>query len=195
VLGNLFFLQNILVNCFGTNGPIWSLANEFWYYILFPLALIAVWRHARWAHRLVCVALFVAIAWFVRSTILVVFPIWIAGAALFKVAPPRFTPRIGRCLRIGASLVYLAIFLALGRLHEVPNLFSDYVLAAITFFFLWVMLSAEERAVPEARSVRASRGEISRVRRGSSAPIAPACGDASTGDGQGGPGIHQRESC
>ena len=34
--GNAFFLQTILVPCFGTNGPLWSLANEFWYYLLFP---------------------------------------------------------------------------------------------------------------------------------------------------------------
>ena len=38
-LGNAFFLQTISVNCFGTNGPLWSLANEFWYYLLFPLVL------------------------------------------------------------------------------------------------------------------------------------------------------------
>ena len=38
-LGNIFFLQTISVNCFGTNSPLWSLANEFWYYLLFPLLL------------------------------------------------------------------------------------------------------------------------------------------------------------
>ena len=40
-LGNLFFLQTILCPTFGSNGPLWSLANEFWYYILFPVALAA----------------------------------------------------------------------------------------------------------------------------------------------------------
>lgn len=38
-LGNIAFLQTVLVPCFGTNGPLWSLANEFWYYLLFPLLL------------------------------------------------------------------------------------------------------------------------------------------------------------
>jgi peptidoglycan/LPS O-acetylase OafA/YrhL len=37
-LGNLGFLQTIVVPSFGSNTPLWSLANEFWYYILFPLA-------------------------------------------------------------------------------------------------------------------------------------------------------------
>ena len=35
-LGNAAFLQRILVPELGTNGPLWSLANEFWYYLLFP---------------------------------------------------------------------------------------------------------------------------------------------------------------
>ncbi len=33
-------LQGIYFNFFGTNGPLWSLACEFWYYITFPLLLI-----------------------------------------------------------------------------------------------------------------------------------------------------------
>lgn len=36
---NLAFLQTIACPAFGTNGPLWSLANEFWYYILWPLLL------------------------------------------------------------------------------------------------------------------------------------------------------------
>ena len=32
-------LQGVLFDYFGTNGPMWSLACEFWYYILFPLLL------------------------------------------------------------------------------------------------------------------------------------------------------------
>ncbi len=41
-LGNVAFLQTIVVPVFGTNGPLWSLANEFWYYVLFPLVVIGV---------------------------------------------------------------------------------------------------------------------------------------------------------
>lgn len=40
-LGNLLFVQTILTPVFGTNGPLWSLSNEFWYYILFPLCVAA----------------------------------------------------------------------------------------------------------------------------------------------------------
>ena len=37
VVGNIFFLQRIFVATAGTNNALWSLANEFWYYLTFPL--------------------------------------------------------------------------------------------------------------------------------------------------------------
>ena len=40
-LGNLLFLQTLVVPVFGTNTPLWSLANESWYYLWFPLAASA----------------------------------------------------------------------------------------------------------------------------------------------------------
>jgi peptidoglycan/LPS O-acetylase OafA/YrhL len=42
-LVNAFFLQTIAGPPFGSNGPLWSLAYEWWYYILFPLVLAALW--------------------------------------------------------------------------------------------------------------------------------------------------------
>ena len=44
-LGNLFFLQSIVSPVFGSNTPLWSLSYEFWYYILFPVLILAT---ARW---------------------------------------------------------------------------------------------------------------------------------------------------
>jgi len=48
--GSLFFtsllnLQGIYFEFFGTNGPLWSLACEFWYYITFPLLLMLFAKH------------------------------------------------------------------------------------------------------------------------------------------------------
>jgi peptidoglycan/LPS O-acetylase OafA/YrhL len=44
LLGNLAFLQTIAVAPWGSNGPLWSLAFEFWYYIWFPALAILVCR-------------------------------------------------------------------------------------------------------------------------------------------------------
>ncbi|MGV6852790.1 MAG: acyltransferase family protein [bacterium] len=39
--GNMFFLQTIYVPVFSINGPLWSLSNEFWYYLMFPAIYLA----------------------------------------------------------------------------------------------------------------------------------------------------------
>lgn len=52
--GNLAFLNTITVPSYGTNGPLWTLACEFWYYVLFPLAARAVGlvgRRDEWVRR------------------------------------------------------------------------------------------------------------------------------------------------
>lgn len=36
LLGNLLFLQTKITQEFGSNGPLWSLFSEFWYYVLVP---------------------------------------------------------------------------------------------------------------------------------------------------------------
>lgn len=38
--GNLGFLMNIYVPVWGTDGPLWSLAYEWWFYLLYPLFFI-----------------------------------------------------------------------------------------------------------------------------------------------------------
>lgn len=40
-VGNLFFLQTIFFPTYGTNGALWSLSNEFWYYVIFPFLYLA----------------------------------------------------------------------------------------------------------------------------------------------------------
>ena len=80
--GNAFFLQTILVPCFGTNGPLWSLANEFWYYLLFPLFL-AVVTPSRPAPRILSFALAVGILLFLPKSILIGGLIWLLGALVF----------------------------------------------------------------------------------------------------------------
>jgi peptidoglycan/LPS O-acetylase OafA/YrhL len=50
-LGNLFMMQGILTTYLGSNGPLWSLSYEWWYYCLFALvgaALTEATRKKAW---------------------------------------------------------------------------------------------------------------------------------------------------
>jgi peptidoglycan/LPS O-acetylase OafA/YrhL len=79
-LGNIAFMQTIWVPAFGTDGPIWSLANEFWYYIVFPLAASLFLVSYQVRKRLLATAvLFLTILllpwWLLQPGL-----IWVAGA-------------------------------------------------------------------------------------------------------------------
>ena len=41
-MGNLVGLQTMFVPTFGSNGPLWSLACELWYYLMFPTFLLVI---------------------------------------------------------------------------------------------------------------------------------------------------------
>lgn len=82
--GNLFFLQTIFFPAFGSNGPLWSLANEFWYYALFPAGLSAGFA---WAKRSVraaipLTALVFCLSFFLGLEKFIGFLIWTCGCAL-----------------------------------------------------------------------------------------------------------------
>src|ERR1700675_494071 len=84
LLGNLLFLQTIICDTFGSNGPLWSLANEFWYYVLFPVALCAglAWAGYRIRAAIPLSCLAVLIGLFFGRGILIGFSIWLAGCGL-----------------------------------------------------------------------------------------------------------------
>jgi peptidoglycan/LPS O-acetylase OafA/YrhL len=82
--GNLVGLQTILVPEFGGNFPLWSLANETWYYVLFPL-LAMLFRTRSTLHRVLILMALAAIVHLLNSAILLYFSIWLLGAAFSRV--------------------------------------------------------------------------------------------------------------
>lgn len=78
-IANLAFLQTIVTTTYGTNGPLWSLANEFFYYVLFPcLALVFSTTHSL-QYRFCHAGIFMALAWFLPFGILSYMLIWMMG--------------------------------------------------------------------------------------------------------------------
>ncbi len=113
-LGNLGFLQTIAVPIFGTNGPTWSLANEFWYYLVFPLAAFAVLAREGLGRRGLALALLAACVALLPWPLLVAGSIWVAGAAAAwlvgreRLAPPLRHPA-SRLLALAIVAVGLGV--------------------------------------------------------------------------------------
>lgn len=88
LVGNLLFLQSIEVQQFGLNGPLWSLSYEFWYYILFPCIVLAIFSKKTYL-KVVYALLFVLISLFVGKQIMMYFVIWLLGAAIALIKPKK----------------------------------------------------------------------------------------------------------
>jgi peptidoglycan/LPS O-acetylase OafA/YrhL len=81
-LGNLLMLQHISVNVYGSNGPLWSLSYEWWYYCLFFCAIGVVSRtNSLFARALYGIAIVLMISW-LPTQIIIWFVIWLAGMVI-----------------------------------------------------------------------------------------------------------------
>ena len=152
--GNIFFLQSIRVPTFGSDRVLWSLAFEFWYYMLFPLGLLALRRGTTSRMRLLYGAGFVLAAVIAGRAALGLFPVWLCGTALTMLKPPN----VGRVVRWVALLVFAPCPFVLAMTPWTSRIVKmDYVLGLLTTAFLWVMLSGRRRVNEDTPVVRVSR--------------------------------------
>ncbi len=84
-LGNALFLQTILCPTFGSNGPLWSLANEFWYYLAYPCAVFCFVAQKRWA-KILYGTLFLGMICFVGKEIASLGLVWLTGVLVYFIS-------------------------------------------------------------------------------------------------------------
>jgi peptidoglycan/LPS O-acetylase OafA/YrhL len=125
--GSVFFLQTIVTPIFGSDRPLWSLANEAWYYLAFPLLAFAFFHRAPVVRALCAAAGLMTLALLPIEIALLGVP-WIAGAlAADHPAPP------SPMRAIGGSVATLA---ALGVSHISHTLVGDIALGCAIAFWL-----------------------------------------------------------
>lgn len=108
LLGNLAFLQTIAVPTWGSNGPLWSLAYEFWFYIWFPAIALLLGR------RRVSLALAsLVVAWF-NPGIAFGFIAWLIGLALLHLSPRAAVVRVRHWQLALCTIGFLVVLLLSG---------------------------------------------------------------------------------
>jgi peptidoglycan/LPS O-acetylase OafA/YrhL len=125
-LSNFCQLQTIYTPTLGSNSPLWSLANEWWYYVLCPpLAWLITRRRIGILRRCMALTAVLLISWLINGWMLIYATIWLlgAGAAVWRL--PRLpAPRywlIGIAFimaSIGTGAVYGVIEHLPGRLRS-----------------------------------------------------------------------------
>ncbi len=157
-VANAFFLQTIFVDCLGTNGPLWSLANEFWYYVLFPL-LCGVWFIRKWSVRFLFSLLALAIICALPGKITLLGSIWLLGVVAFGLG------RIERVRRICSHPAWLILagILSLGCLaaSKTKSIFGTDLGLGIAFTMWVVGLAASDHHILWLKKIAAGLSEIS----------------------------------
>jgi len=126
LLGNIFFLQTILVPTFGTNTPLWSLANEFWYYVLFPLCyLLFVPALALKRKTIIAIAFIAAsiLLYMFNASVLEGFIIWMIGFTAYYFSELKKQ----RLFQTVAILLFVILFILI---RAKPFSYQDFVLGA-----------------------------------------------------------------
>ncbi len=145
-LGNLLFLQTILCPTFGSNGPLWSLANEFWYYVLFPVALAAgvAWSSRSVKSAIPLTVLTGCVALFVGPHILAGFLIWLTGTVLVLANSNwRFLAKSWLYLYALATVLFLSVCLISARSGRFGIFGSDLCVGIAFSLFLFAVLQMD----------------------------------------------------
>jgi peptidoglycan/LPS O-acetylase OafA/YrhL len=152
--GCLFFLQGIRTAVFGSNGPLWSLSYEFWYYLLFPLGLFAVSRKSKATAKAAYLAAGLLVFVFIGKGIALYFVIWLLGTFVYLCRPPRvMASKAAGCL---FAFLFVVSLLA-PRFKLVPNgQLSDFFVA-VTFSAFLLFLLNSERSTPSILYTKAAR--------------------------------------
>lgn len=82
--GNLIGLQLIAVPTYGGNFALWSLSNETWYYVLFPL-LMVMFRTNRLGVRTISALAISVLAILLPPILMLYFLVWLLGAACSRI--------------------------------------------------------------------------------------------------------------
>jgi len=150
--GNVGFLQGIAVPYLGFNVPLWSLAFEWWFYVAFPLLLIAGRLQAKSVGAGVILA---ALYIMVGPVIAFYFVLWCLGAAV-AILPRRKLPAFVLPIAAGAFVV---LNLVVRKLHLFP-LAGDATLAAGAAGLCYVILHS---AAPAGRLYTTAARFLARV--------------------------------
>lgn len=147
---NLVGLQEVMLSNFGGNYALWSLANETWYYVLFPL-LVLLFTARRAASRVASGAALALAAVLLPVDIILYFAIWLLGVAFSRIRID--CGSLARC----AWLVPLLAAAAYFRLTGDNDKFDQSTLGMdlfLSLMFLVLLSSLQFKVAPTSKIAR-----------------------------------------
>jgi len=141
--GNMLFLQTIFCPTFGSNGPLWSLSNEFWYYVLFPVGLFAglAWANRSMRQAIPLTILALALLAFLGLDKDEGFVVWLAGCVLVLAYSVLQSPAMRWFIPYAiVAMTALPVCLIAARTGRLRELGTDLSIGLAFALFLFVVL-------------------------------------------------------
>lgn len=144
-IGNLLFLQKIHVSEFGLDKPLWSLAYEFWYYVMFPALLLILWRGNSKTRRISAGVILVLSAIVAGPEVFILIPAWLAGAAVgayrSKAAHmlSKLSSRTMAWLHAGGFTLTFGTMVMVRQVHF-PGATGEWLVAAVASLLVFVCI-------------------------------------------------------
>lgn len=164
-LGNIAFVQKLWFPVFGTNGPLWSLSCEFWYYVIFPFVAMGL----RPTNRLslpIAATFASATVYFMPPAMLQGFCVWLMGVLAFVVSRRLQRPVQRIWIVLSCLLLHFAIaYDKSGSVRTIIGIDTEYVLGVVFSILVICIAHLDATSAPGGlrRLVLRVGGMLSRI--------------------------------
>ena len=135
-VGNIFFLQTLIVPTFGSNTPLWSLCNEFWYYFLFP-CIVGLFYYKKLLIKLILFLIITLILLCFPLEVVSGFLFWVMGAFMSVIKPPCNSRNNKPYIKISIIIFILSIAIQL----YLKNYLGDLILSIGTGVIIFSLVN------------------------------------------------------
>jgi len=146
------FLQSIArlnIITYGTNVALWSLSNEFWYYLLFPMLAVALFgKRTGWLARVALLLVAGFLLWFVGTRISGYFLLWLCGVLAY-IVPAKIPTRFQSAATIVLALQFIVVLVSM-RFIPTEGFTTD---ALISFSFTLMLYAILHQVGPASASL------------------------------------------
>jgi peptidoglycan/LPS O-acetylase OafA/YrhL len=143
-VGNLFFLQKMYCDTFGSNGPLWSISYEWWFYVLAPLFFgsIGILKITdRKINRTLSILLLLLVSSFIaigNPSILLYFFYWLFGSLAYYL-PLKIKRIKGKFIHLSIAILLVLVTASLSRLRLIDLKVADFLISISVFYLVYVL--------------------------------------------------------
>jgi len=144
-VSNLFFVQTIIAPSLGSNGALWSLSNEFWYYVMFPLLILPFVRGFKLSSKFIQLSLLVSVLYFVGVNIASLFTIWLLGVGLLFIPISKIENINHKHLLLVSLCLFISTLLFIRLSSQLDSKLVEQIICGVEFSIFCLSLMHSDK--------------------------------------------------